>query len=132
MQVQRRDTNNLVVSGLPDGSKMIVDSSNEKVFALNPTAGAAWDACSSQTTLAAVAEEMRRTCNPAITDEAAEQAILQLHEKELVKTSGLLRNANRRRVLAGLSAVALPLIVSMTMSEQRAFAAVANSGIQTA
>jgi hypothetical protein len=75
---------------------------------------------------------MRRTCNPAITDEAAEQAILQLHEKELVKTSGLLRNANRRRVLAGLSAVALPLIVSMTMSEQRAFAAVANSGIQTA
>ena len=132
MQVQRRDTNNLVVSGLPDGSKMIVDSSNEKVFALNPTAGAAWDACSSQTTLAAVAEDMRRTCNPAITDEAAEQAILQLHEKELVKTSGLLRNANRRRVLAGLSAVALPLIVSMTMSEQRAFAAVANSGIQTA
>ena len=132
MQVQRRDTNKLVVSGLPDGSKMIVDSSNEKVFALNPTAGAAWDACSSQTTLAAVAEDMRRTCNPAITDEAAEQAILQLHEKELVKTSGLLRNANRRRVLAGLSAVALPLIVSMTMSEQRAFAAVANSGIQTA
>ena len=131
MQVQRRDTNNLVVSGLPDGSKMIVDSRNEKVFALNPPAGAAWDACSSQTTLAAVAEDMRRTCNPAITDEAAEQAILQLHEKELVKTSGLLRNANRRQVLAGLSAVALPLVVSMTMSEQRAFAAVANSGVQT-
>jgi hypothetical protein len=128
MQVQRRDTNNLVVSGLPDGSKMIVDSSNEKVFALNPTAGAAWDACSSQTTLAAVAEDMRRTCNPAITDEVAEQAIVQLQEKELVKTSGLLRNANRRQVLAGLGAVALPLVVSITMSEQRAFAAVANSG----
>jgi hypothetical protein len=132
MQIERRDTNNLVVNGLPDGSKMIVDSRNEMVFALNPTAGAAWDACSSQTTLAAVAEDMRRTCNPAITEEVAEQAIAQLHEKELVKTSGLLRNANRRRVLAGLSAVALPLIVSMTMSEQRAFAAVANSGIQTA
>jgi hypothetical protein len=46
----------------------------------------------------------------------------------LVKTSGLLRNANRRQVLAGLGAVALPLVVSITMSEQRAFAAVANSG----
>ena len=131
MQIERRDTNNLVVNGLPDGSKVIVDSRNEKVFALNPTAGAAWDACSSQTTLASVTEDMRRTCNPAITEEVAEQAIAQLQEKELVKTSGLLRNANRRQVLAGLSAVALPLVVSMTMSEQRAFAAVADSGEPT-
>ena len=131
MQIERRDINNLVVNGLPDGSKVIVDSRHEKVFALNPTAGAAWDACSSQTTLAGVAEDMRRTCNPAITEDVAEQAIAQLQEKELVKTSGLLRNANRRQVLAGLGAVALPLVVSMTMTEQRAFAAVANSG-QTA
>jgi hypothetical protein len=128
MQIERSDTNYLVVNGLPDGSKVIVDSRNEKVFALNPTAGAAWDACSSQTTLAAVAEDMRRTCDPAITEEVAEQAIAQLQEKELVKTSGLLRKANRRQVLAGLGAVALPLVVSMTMTEQRAFAAVANSG----
>ncbi len=131
MQIERRDTNNLVVNGLPDGSKVIVDSSNDKVFALNPTAGAAWDACSSQTTLAAVAEDMRRTCNPAITDEVAEQAIVQLQEKELVKSSGLLRNASRRQVLAGLGAVALPLVVSMSLTEQRAFAQVANSGAPT-
>jgi hypothetical protein len=131
MQIERRDTNNLVVNGLPDGSKVIVDSKNEKVFALNPTAGAAWDACSSQTTLAGVAEDMRRTCNPAITEEVAEQAIAQLQEKELIKSSGLFRNANRRQVLAGLGAVALPLVVSMTMTDQRAFAAVANSGQTT-
>jgi hypothetical protein len=128
MQIERKNIKDLVVNGLPDGSKVIVDSSNEKVFALNPTAGAAWDACSNQTTLAGVAEDMRRNCNPAITDEVVEQAIVQLQEKELVKTSGLLRTANRRQVLAGLGAVALPLVVSMTMTEQRAFATVANSG----
>jgi|ERR1035438_9956020 hypothetical protein len=128
MQIERTNKN-LVVNGLPDGSKVIVDSKNEKVFALNATAGAAWDACSSQTTLSDVAADMRRN-NPAITDEVAEQAISQLKEKELVKTSGLLNNASRRQVLAGLTAVALPLVVSMTMTEQRAFAAVANSGQQ--
>lgn len=130
MQIERRDTTDLLVNGLPDGSKVIVDSRSEKVFALNATAGAAWDACSSQTTVAKVAEDMRRTCDPTITNEVAEQAIAQLQEKELVKASGLLRNANRRQVLAGLGAVALPLVVSMTMTEQKAFAQVANSGQQ--
>ena len=125
MQIERTDQN-LLVNGLPDGSKVIVDAKNEKVFALNATAGAAWDACGSQSTLSEVAADMRRV-NPAITDEVAEQAVLQLKEKELVKTSGFLNNASRRQVLAGLTAVALPLVVSMTMSEQRAFAAVANS-----
>jgi hypothetical protein len=130
MQIERTDTNNLVVNRLPDGSKVIVDSRNEKVFALNATAGAAWDACGSQTTLSAVADDMRRTCNSAITDEVAEQAIAELQENELVKTTGLLRNASRRKVLAGLGAVALPLVVSMTLAQQRAFASVANSGPQ--
>ena len=130
MQIERTDSNNLVVNRLPDGSKVIVDSRNEKVFALNPTAGAAWDACGSQTTLSAVADDMRRTCNSAITDEVAEQAIAELQDNELVKTTGLLRNANRRKVLAGLGAVALPLVVSMTLAQQRAYASVANSGQQ--
>lgn len=126
MQIERKDSNDLVVNGLPDGSKVIVDSKNEMVHALNATAGAAWDACGSQNTLSAVAAAMRGA-DPTITDEVAEQAILQLEEKKLVKT-GFLHNANRRQVLAGLTAVALPLVVSMTMTEQRAFAQVANSG----
>lgn len=129
MQIERRDTSDLIVNGLPDGSKVIVDSRNEKVFALNATAGAAWDACSSQTTLAKVAEEMKNG-DANVTEELAEQAIDQLQQNQLVRTSGLLRNASRRQVLAGLGAVALPLVVSMTMTEQRAFAQVANSGQQ--
>lgn len=127
MQIERKDSNDLVVNGLPDGSKVIVDSKNEMVYALNATAGAAWDACGAQTTLSAVADAMRGA-DPTVTDQVAEQAILQLEEKNLVKASGFLHNASRRQVLAGLTAVALPLVVSMTMTEQRAFAQVANSG----
>lgn len=128
MQIEPRDLNGLVVTGLPDGSKMIVDSKSERVYALNATAGAAWDACSRQTTLSGVADDMRRAVGSQVTDEVAEQAIQQLNEKNLVKTAGLLKNASRRQVLAGLTAVALPLVVSMTMTEQKAFAQVANSG----
>jgi hypothetical protein len=50
-----------------------------------------------------------------------------LQEKELVKTSGSFPKASRRAVLAGLGAVALPLVVSMTMGEQRALAQEARS-----
>ncbi len=127
MQIERKDSNDLVVNGLPDGSKVIVESRNEMVYALNATAGAAWDACGKQTTLSAIAADMR-SADPAVTNEVAEQAIFQLQEKKLIKASGILHNASRRQVLAGLTAVALPLVVSMTMTEQRAFAAVANSG----
>jgi hypothetical protein len=127
MQIERTDSKNLVVNGLPDGSRVIVDSENEKVYALNATAGAAWDACTRQTTLSKVAEDMRRTCDPSITDELAQQSIQELQEKQLVKTSGLFPKASRRAVLAGLGAVALPLVVSMTMGQQRAMAAEANS-----
>jgi hypothetical protein len=129
MQIERTDSKNLVVNGLPDGSRVIVDSENEKVYALNATAGAAWDACIGQTTLSKVAEDMRRISDPSITDELAQQAVLELREKELVKTSGSFPKASRRAVLAGLGAVALPLVVSMTMGQQRAMAAEARSTV---
>ena len=126
MQIER--TNDLVVNGLPDGSKMIVDAKSEQVFALNATAGAAWDACSSPTTLSKVADEMRRSFGPEITDELAEQAISQLEEKKLVTVSGSSQKTTRRQALAALGAVALPLVVSMTLADQRAYAQGARSG----
>jgi Coenzyme PQQ synthesis protein D (PqqD) len=127
MQIERTNSNDLVVNGLPDGSKVIVDSKSEKVFALNATAGAAWDACSDPTTLSKVVETMRRSLTPEITDELAEQAISQLEEQKLVTTSGFPKTT-RRQALAALGAVALPLVVSMTLAEQRAFAQTARSG----
>ena len=128
MQIERTNSNDLVVNGLPDGSRMIVDAKSEQVFALNATAGAAWDACSNPTTLSDVADDMRRSFGSEVTNELAEQAILQLEEKNLVTVTGLSAKTSRRQALATLGAVALPLVVSMTLADQRAFAQTARSG----
>lgn len=127
MQVERVNSSELVVNSLPDGSRVIVNSNNETVFAMNATAGAAWDACSGPATLANVTERMQRSFDPNVTEELAEAAVLQLQEKKLVKITGDVPKATRRAVLAGLSAVALPLVVSLTVGEQKAHALKARS-----
>ena len=127
MQVERVSTEDLVVNSMPDGSRVIRNSKNETVFALNATAGAAWDACSSATTVASVAEEMRRSFDSGVTDELAEVSILELQDKKLVTISDSGFKATRRQVLAGLGAVALPLVVSLTVGEQKAHAQHAKS-----
>lgn len=126
MQIERTNSEALVVNKLPDGSTVIVDAKNDTVFALNTTAGAAWDACSDSTTLSAVTERMQRSLDPAITEEMAEDAILQLQEKNLLKTST--PQATRRQFITTLSALALPLVVSLPIAEQRAYAQRAQSG----
>jgi hypothetical protein len=122
IQVKRSNADGLKINQLPDGSKVIVDARNEKVFALNATAGAAWDACSNPTTLSKVAEEMQHSFNPGVTEEIAEAAILRLQEQNLVTVAGPTFAPSRRAVLATLGAIALPLVVSLTMTEQRAYA----------
>jgi len=121
------NSSELVVNSLPDGSRVIVNSNNETVFAMNATAGAAWDACSDPATLAKVTERMQRSFDPNVTEELAEAAVLQLQGKKLVKVTGDAPKATRRAVLAGLSAVALPLVVSLTVGEQKAHAMNARS-----
>ncbi len=126
MQVERTNSDALVVNKLPDGSTVIVDAKNETVFALNATAGAAWDACSDPTTLSRVTERMQHSLNPAITEDLAQEAILRLQEQNLVKTSG--RLPSRRQFIATMgAAAALPLVVSLPVAEQRAYAQKAKS-----
>ncbi len=126
MQVERINSDALVVNKLPDGSTVIVDAKNETVFALNATAGAAWDACSDSTTLAGITKSMQRSFNPSIDEELAQEAILQLHDKNLVKTSEF-PSASRRKFIAALGAVAVPLVVSLSITDQRAYALNASS-----
>jgi hypothetical protein len=129
MQVERTNSNALVENKLPDGSRVIVDSENEVVLALNSTAGAAWDACHGPTTLSGVTESMQRSLDPGITEDLAEQAILQLQAQKLVKTSGSFSQATRRQFITTLGAIAIPLVVSLPIAEQRAYAKTAQSSI---
>jgi hypothetical protein len=131
MQVERVNSNSFTVNQLPDGSRIIVDSPSETVFALNATAGAAWDACSGRTTLSEVTEEMKRSFDPQVTEELAHAAIDQLREKKLVTTSGFSSRTTRREMIAGLGAVAVPLVVALTVGEQRAHALTTGSKVTT-
>lgn len=127
MQVERTNSDAMVVNRLPDGSRVIANRKNEMVFALNATAGAAWDACNNPTTLAAVTESMQISFDPGTTMELAEEAILRLREQNLVKTSGESLPTTRRKFIATLSTLAIPLVVSLPIAEQQAYAAVAAS-----
>jgi Coenzyme PQQ synthesis protein D (PqqD) len=127
MQVQRTNSDALLVNKLPDGSTVIVDTANETVYALNATAGAAWDACSDQTTLAGITGKMQQSFDAAISEELAEEAILQLNDKKLVKTSTVVAQASRRQFIATMSSVALPLVVALSISDQKAHALQARS-----
>lgn len=127
LHVERISSTNFAVDSMPDGSRVIRNSENATVLALNATAAAAWDACSCCTTAAEIAEEMRRSFDPQVTDELAEASLYELQKKKLITISGSGFKASRREVLAGLGAVALPLVVSLTVGEQKAHAQQANS-----
>ena len=129
MQIERGPLDALVENHLPDGSKILVDRKNETVYALNSTAGAAWDACNEPTTLYDVTNEMRRVLGNAITEELAAEAIQRLQERKLVCAPVNAEQPTRREVLTTLGKVALPLVVAMTLTEQRAHAIVARSGV---
>lgn len=125
MQVERTKSYSFVVNPLPDGSKVIIDSENNRVLALNATAGVAWDACSEPTTLSEMTEHMQSFLGSEITEEIAQESVLRLQEQSLVNTSG--PRPSRRQFLTTLGAVALPVVVSLTTAQQQAFANTARS-----
>lgn len=128
MRVERVNQESLKENRLPDGSRILVDGGNEKVFALNATAGAAWEACSTPTTLAQMTAEMQRTVDPSMTEELAEDAVRQMEEQNLVRTS---ESPSRRAFIGRMGAVAaLPVVAALTLSEQRAYAKNAASAVQ--
>jgi hypothetical protein len=132
MQIERTSSDSLVVNKLPDGSRIIVNSGNETVYALNATAGAAWDACSEPATLPQVAERMQQSLEVTVTEEMAEMAVRQLEDNKLVSMPASAVKTTRRQMIGSLSAAAaLPLVAALTMSEQRAYAMKSSSPMPT-
>jgi hypothetical protein len=129
MQIERVNPDELTERRLPDGSRILVDPVCERVIALNATAGAAWEACSTPTTLARVAKEMQRNVDPSVSEDLAAEAVRQLEEQKLVRTEGLPAVQSRRAFIGRMGAVAaLPVVAALTLSEQRAYAFNSGSG----
>jgi hypothetical protein len=128
--IERKNSDVFVENKLPDGSRVLVDSKNERVIALNTTAGAAWDACAKPSSLSEIASEMGRSLGSEIGEDLATSAVLQLQENDLVKTSTFITETHSRRsFMAKLGAAAVPLVVAMTMTEQQAYAKMSKSEV---
>lgn len=112
MQIERLNSDALVVNALPDGSKILVDLRKETLFALNPTAGAVWDACGSPMSLQQVATAIQAS------EDVAEEAVLELRARNLVAITG----PSRGQWTGGTTPAGVPRVLSLTMAEQKACA----------
>ena len=121
MLVERAESSFLQETKLPDGSRVVVDTRNDAVIAMNASAGLAWEACNQPTTLSAIAADVEKA---GMTPEAAEDAVFQLREKKLVTTSEI-PQPSRRTFIAGMAAV--PVVAAMSLAEQKVFAERAGS-----
>lgn len=121
MRVERAESSSLHETKLPDGSRVVVDTRNDAVIAMNASAGLAWEACRQPTTLSAIAADVEKG---GMTPEAAEDAVFQLREKKLVTTSEV-PQPSRRTFIAGMAAV--PVVAAMSLAEQKVFAERAGS-----
>jgi hypothetical protein len=132
MKVERTSSSaKLIVEKLPDGSTAIFDPASQTVYSLNATAGAAWEACHHMyhdtTTLEEVVDAMQASFDPAVTDEIALEALLQLQHRGLLRISETPLQPSRRSMVATAASVLAPVVLALTGAEQRVFAQKAGS-----
>ncbi len=117
----------LTIERLEDGSVVILDARSKSVHSLNPSAAAVWDACrkSTQEEIEAnVAERLGATSS-----EIVREALAQLQKANLIESSDPVSaeaiDLGRRSMLkrAGAAgAIAIPVVLTLTASEQKAYA----------
>ncbi len=128
----------LTVERLSDGSMAIVDGRSKSVHSLNPTASLIWDASSQAATIDEIADTIEKNSGQQISSEALQQGLTQLLKANLIEPAGSVaveevdlgrRSMLKRATAAG--AIAIPVVLSLTASEQKAYAYQALSGTTT-
>ena len=126
------DAQYLAVEKLADGSTAIVDQRSKTVHSLNASAAIVWDACAQGATLPQIMAALEQRVGQPVDQEVALDAIAQLQGANLISSelpAGML-DQNRRSMLKAIGtfgAMALPVVLSLTASEQKAFAQGAGS-----
>ncbi|MCE5310254.1 MAG: hypothetical protein LLG20_21675 [Acidobacteriales bacterium] len=122
---------NLLIENLPDGSVAVFDAESRAVHALNAQAAAALRACGQHSTLPAIALAMSRELQTRADDAAALEALAQLEASGLVQCVGREKAAAEpsRRSIFGVAAAALPVVLTLTAAQQKAYADQAGSNV---
>ena len=96
MQIERTNSDALMVNKLPDGSSVIVDSQERDGLRTERDGWRSLGRVQHPTTLAGVTESMQTIVRSRNKRRVAEEAILQLQDKKLVRTSGVSSQARRQ------------------------------------
>jgi len=130
-------TAQLSVEKLPDGSMAILDEHSRDIHSLNPSAAAVWEACGNGATLAQITSAVEQKFSRPVVDQVVTYALAQLRRAKLIEASdavsATLGDSGRRSMLKRLataSAIAVPVVLTLTATEQRVFAQQAGSGNQ--
>jgi hypothetical protein len=126
----------LAVEKLVDGSMAVLDYRTMSVHSLNASASVAWEACTQGASLAEVRRALETQGGRPVGEEIALSALAQLQQVKLITTDsavpslgaghhpGVIDSARRSALLrlAAAAGIAVPLVLTLTASEQRAFA----------
>jgi hypothetical protein len=134
---RRPESDRFLVERLPDGSAAVFDTTSEAIHSLNQTAALVWECCREPVAIADIADVIQRVTGLPEPRAVAEDALRQLERGGLVEAcrEDVANRASRRDVLlkiGGVSAAFLaPLVLTLTLTEQHAFARQAGSPGQT-
>ncbi len=128
----------LTIERLSDGSTAIVDNRVKSVHSLNPSATLVWEACARGATVEQIREAIEAQSGSPVDAEVIHQALAQLQRANLIESASPVSaeaiDLSRRSLLkrAGTAgAFAIPVVLTLTATEQRAYALQAISGTTT-
>jgi hypothetical protein len=114
-------TDSIVVQEIND-EILVCDTTNNRVFCLNRTAGEVWKACDGKTNAQQLAKDLSRRFDKNVSEEMVSFSLIELSKENLlqakVDSSMLFNGVSRREIIkrVGLtSMIALPLISSIAI-----------------
>jgi len=121
----------LTVEKLPDGSTAVLDQRSKDVHSLNPSATIIWEACKQGATLTQVRKALEAQTGTPVDEEIALSALSQLSKVNLILSDAPVPDAMlaaaRRTTLLRLGMVAVPVVLTLALSQQKAMAFQARS-----
>ena len=122
----------LTIENLPDGSTAILDQRSKNMHSLNSSASVVWNACKEGATLAEIRKALEAKVGAPVDETLAQSAVAQLHGANLIQADAPvpadLSAAARRNTLIRAAMVAVPVVLTLALSQQKALAFQARSG----
>jgi PqqD family protein of HPr-rel-A system len=127
--IKQRCSSSLVQETMADGSIAIFDQESKSVHSLNPAAAAVWTACADGATAAQLEAALEDAFGARVTPDVLTAAVAELRRAGLIEVVGPMSvgaadvDLARRSVLrtiGGIGGALVPLVLTMTATEQRA------------